>query len=146
MIALRIAIQTNQLYRNEVNIYSFVHFVFYQLFNIITRLGYVMSAAEIQPLYPVEHESEFLLHMWESTLQGIRALLAHRVEVKSVNALVQRGILPEFLQRAAEPGAGEAGVINVRFDLAVLRIHAYPCLYVVRIRTHPVPELRPLPW
>ena len=34
MIALRIAIQTNQLYRNEVNIYSFVHFVFYQLFKV----------------------------------------------------------------------------------------------------------------
>ena len=65
--------------------------------------------------------------------------------MQSVYPLVQLGVFPELLKRAAEPRTGEAGIVDVRFYLAVLRIHAYPRLYVTFVCAHSVAELRPLP-
>ena len=57
--------------------------------NIIALARDVMSTAEIQPLHPVEIFPKLLLDSLKCRGKRVRALLAERMEVKSVDSIKQ---------------------------------------------------------
>ncbi|MNR20360.1 hypothetical protein D3C85_1371960 [compost metagenome] len=95
---------------------------FDQRIQVIIGTGNVMTAAEIEPFHAMQVLSELLFNHLECTLQRIRVLFAHRMEMQSVNAV--QLFRPEIRQRDTHAGVVVTRIVQRHFDLGVLRIDA----------------------
>ena len=90
--------------------------------DIVAALGDVVTAAEVNPLQPRQEFPELALEVRQGAREHLCALFAHGVEVQPLQSLEVFGA--DELAWNPEARTGDAGVVDVVFDLAVAGVHA----------------------
>ena len=89
---------------------------------VVFGMRHQVAAAHIEPLYPIEQMSEMFLDGLQGQPQVLGARFAEDMEMKSFDTFRKAAVRRQLLGRDAQPRAGDAGVVEVRFDRRILRV------------------------
>ena len=93
-------------------------------FDIVIGSRNMMSATEVNPLHLFNIFSEFLIDDLNGTLKCIGVLLAHRVEMQSVNAF--KLVWFKIVQCDPKSRMCKTWIVHIDFNFRVLRIYTNP--------------------
>ena len=119
-------IERNSLSRLKIHLHAVlvlqILHAFFQLIKVVAVFSDVVSSAEVEPLHFAEIPAELFLYVRYRPFKHISTLLAHRMEVKSLDT-IQVAFLNEGT-RHAKARALHTGIVDLRRHLAVAGIDA----------------------